>query len=93
MPDKPDRELERYWKERWHKAKLDLETARARHQAVKERSEDRYEADNAYRSSLEQETAALIEYSRVLRIYTDLVVHGKLPTADDERKTGSASGG
>ncbi len=86
MPDKP--ELERYWKERWHKAKLDLDTARAFLQAVKSNMpSDPYGADtgNAYKSALEQETAALIEYSRVLRIYTDLVVHGKLPD-DSERQ-------
>ena len=90
MPDKPQPELELYWKERWQNAKLALEVARAHVQALKENvlPSDRYGSDsaNAYKSALEQETAALIEYSRVLRIYTDLVVHGKLPDDNDERK-------
>ena len=86
MPNKA--ELERYWKERWHKAKVQLEAARAHLSAMKDDASAG--TGNAYRSALEQETAALIEYSRVLRIYTDLVVHGKSPedkesaTAGDE---------
>ena len=36
----------------------------------------------AYRQSLRSENAALAEYRRVLRIFTDLTVDGKMPPAD-----------
>ena len=75
-------ELEQHWKARWQEAKLNLEAARAQVESVKDLCigpDGRY----AYRSALAQETAALISYSKVLRIYTDLVVHGKLPDNND----------
>ncbi len=80
-------ELERHWKQRWHKTKLDLEAARAHLQTMKDNMSYGVDTGNAYKSALERETAALIEYSRVLRIYTDLVVHGKVP---DEEQGASA---
>ncbi len=68
------------------KAKADLEAARAHVQSIKqELSSGLLDSANAYKSALEQETAALIEYSRVLRIYTDLVVHGKLPDGGEQQ--------
>lgn len=72
-------ELERHWQERCLKAKLDLEKARAHVQTVKENMSYGADTGNAYKLALEQETAALIEYSRVLRIYADLVFHGRVP--------------
>jgi hypothetical protein len=84
------RELERYWKDRWHNAKLDLDAARTRvdslkHDAASALGPDGGYAYAAYARAMMNETAALIEYSKILRIYTDLVVHGKLP---DEPQTG-----
>jgi len=72
--------LERHWKQRWIQARRALERASADFQAIQSHNgvlgpDGRY----AYRHALAQETAALIEYSRVLRLYTDLVLHDKIP--------------
>ena len=83
--------MERYWKERWLRAKLELEAARAHVQSIKhDLLSGPHGADGAYAfaRAIEGETAALLEYSRTLRIYTDLVVHGKLP---DNEKPQAAS--
>ena len=83
MDSRMDRsKLEQHWKERWREAKLNLEAARAQVASVKDLSVGP-DYGYAYRSAFTKETAALIEYSKVLRIYTDLVVHGKLPDDND----------
>ena len=93
MPDAPldRRELERYWEERCLQAKLKLEAARAHVQSVKSTLSGPYGADGAYAytRAIKGETTALIEYSRTLRIYTDLVVHGKLPGNEDPQAAGA----
>ena len=76
--------MEREWKERLSTAKLDLDAARANVQSVKDDASglsgpDGGYAHARYTRAMMDETAALIEYSRVLRIYTDLMVHGNLP--------------
>ena len=75
-------------------AKLVLDAARANVQSVKDdaglSSPGGTYAHARYTRAMMDETAALVEYSRVLRIYTDLMVHGKLPDENEERKTGSA---
>jgi hypothetical protein len=75
------RALERYWKDRWLKAKADLEAVRTRVESLKHDASSALGPDGgyAYARAMMDETTALIEYSRALRIYTDLVVHGKLP--------------
>ncbi len=90
MPDKPHSELERYWEKRWNTARADLEAARARVEAFKNgissaSGPDGLYSYSGYARAMMEETAALIQYSRVLRIYTDLKVHGKLPDGPDER--------
>lgn len=88
MPPQDRSELERYWKERWHKAKLDLDAARALVQSLKEDAglsgPDGVYGYARYARAMMDETAALVEYSRVLRIYTDLAIYGKLPGASDQ---------
>ena len=88
MPENPKAEVERYWKERWHKAKLDLDATRALVQSLKDdaglNGPDGVYAYARYARAMMDETAALVEYSRVLRIYTDLMIYGKLPSASDE---------
>lgn len=85
MPGAPldRRELERYWKERCSQAKLELEAARAHVQSIKQDVlSGPYGADGAYAyaRAIKGETSALIEYSRTLRIYTDLVSMANYPT-------------
>lgn len=77
-------ELEREWKERWLKAKVDLDAARAHVASLKQ--DGGSEGAYAYACAVMAETAALVEHSRVLRIYADLVVYGKVP---DEGKAAS----
>lgn len=85
MPDEPQdrRELERYWKERLSTAKIILDAAHANVQSVKYDAgldgPDGTYAHARYTRAVLAETTALVEYSRVLRIYTDLMVHGKVP--------------
>lgn len=84
-------ELERYWKERLSTAKNVLDAARANVQSVKDDAgldgPDGTYAHARYTRAVRDETTALVEYSRVLRIYTDLMVHGKVP---EERRGGVA---
>lgn len=86
-------ELEGYWREQWQMAKLDLDAARAHVESVKD-SCGVHGPDGAYAyaSALSQETGALVEYSRVLRIYTEVMVHGRRPDDSDERRVASARG-
>ncbi len=88
MPENPKTELERYWKERLSTAKHLLDAARVNVQSVKVDADgpDGTYAHARYTRAVLAETTALVEYSRVLRIYTDLMVHGKVPAQNDERK-------
>ena len=85
MSDDQHTELKALWKHRWEEAKLQLELA-AIH--VKQIEQQMMQID-AYRQALETEILAAVEYTRVLRIYTDLVVYGKVP---DETRVNRASG-
>lgn len=67
--------LERRWKKRWEEAKRTLELAAIRVKQVEQGNPSR----DAYRHALEAEMIAAAEYTKILRIYTDLVVHGVLP--------------
>ena len=69
-------ELEAVWREKWQKAKLNLELATIHFHEV-----DKVTNIPAqdYQRSLQALAVALNEYSRVLQIYTDLTMHGKIP--------------
>jgi hypothetical protein len=80
-------ELEDRWRKRVTDAKLRLDLAR---NYVKEVQRDlprddipAPDGDYAYRKALHAENSALAEYKRVLRIFTDLTVNGKIPDEDD----------
>ena len=83
--------MERYWKERWLQAKLELEVARVHVQSIKRTLSGPYGADGAYAyaRAIKAETTALMEYSIILRIDTDLVVHGKLPDNEEGQAAGA----
>lgn len=86
-------EVEGYWREQWQMAKLDLDAARTQVESIRDScGVHGPDGGYAYASALNRETAALIEYSRVLRIYTDLMVHGRRPDDNDEPKAASARG-
>ncbi len=85
-PTPNKQQLEDLWRERLNTAKLRLDFAR---QYMKEVQRDRNSGDIpgpdgnfAYQKALRAENTALAEYNRVLRVFTKLVVDGKIP---DER--------
>ena len=45
----------------------------------------------AYQRALRMENLALAQYTRVLRLYTDLVMRGQIPDKDEWLKTAGAS--
>ena len=74
--------LEEHWRQRWMDAKLKLELA---HTEVTKRHEQMNgmaapDGFFAYGKALEMESNALAEYARVLKLYTDLVIHGIAPS-------------
>ncbi len=75
--------LEKPWRARVEAAWEQLQSARAHLKRVEEERRSGLfpfaDGDFAYREALRAETHALIAYSRVLRILTDLVAHGKIP--------------
>lgn len=84
----PDRKaLEDLWRQRLNDAKLRLDFAR---NYLSELRRD-YPSDDipageyhfSHQQALRGENFALKEYRRVLRILTDLTVHGKVPNEDD----------
>ena len=87
MNESAPQELEKLWKQRWNAAKLKLELAAIYVTQI----EQQMPKKDAYRQALEAEVHAAVEYTRVLRIYTDLVVHGKIPE-EAESKTDHAGG-
>ena len=76
-------ELENIWRQHWEAAKLKLELARIR---VRETEIDITLSRRAiyeYQMATSAESAAQLDYSRVVRIYMDLVVNGKVPESVD----------
>jgi hypothetical protein len=84
-------ELENLWRTRLDKAADRYNTAKKTYRLVAD--EDRQgltpspDGRYAIRQARQEEAAARAEYIRVLRIFTDLILHGKIP------KTGSDSEG
>jgi len=86
MPDPTRQTLEALWRSRVTDAKLRLEFARL---FLKEVQTDlaanvvpMADGQFAFRQALRAENAALAEYNRVLRIYTDLTMNGTVPDED-----------
>jgi hypothetical protein len=76
-----DPELEGQWRARSDEARRKLQVATSYlHQVESDiKSGSIEEGGYRYRQAIQAETAALIEHARILRIYTDLVAHGKVP--------------
>jgi hypothetical protein len=80
-----ERELEDVWRERLREARLKYEEAAKAFRATwGEHFESRPTADPtlAIQQARNIESQALSEYMRVLEVYADLVVNGKLPPED-----------
>jgi len=74
-------ELESVWRRHWEAAKLRLELARIRVREVEIGAPLNPRTSCEYQDAISAESAAQVEYFRVLRIYMDLVVNGKRPEA------------
>jgi hypothetical protein len=74
-------ELEDRWRKRVQLVKLRLDLYRLQVKQIKELSEQIPPPDGgfAYRQTLRAETAALADYCLTLRMFSDLVVEGKVP--------------
>ncbi len=75
-------EMEAFWRAEWQNAKQSLEAARRRRKDIEEAnsiqtvvSEDYF----AYGQALKAENLALTKYARLTRVYTDFLLHRKLP--------------
>lgn len=86
MSDVQHNSVEALWKQRWDEAKRKLELAAIHVRAVEKEiaagGESRSRED--YRHALEAEVQAAADYTRILRIYTDLMVYGKSPEESRE---------
>ena len=73
--------LQELWRQRLEFARRQFETAKDHVEAAKEFQSQAPPADggHAFRLALQAERRALEKYRRALRIYTDLVVDGKIP--------------
>ena len=79
------RELEDVWRERLRDARLKYEQASKAFRATwGEHFESKLTADPtiAIQGARNLESQALAEYTRVLEVFADLVVNGKLPPED-----------
>lgn len=82
----PDRKaLEDLWWRRLNDAKLRVDFARNHMNEVHRDYPSGPESDHVFarQQALREENFARAEYNRILGIYTDLTVHGKVPSEDD----------
>ena len=88
--------LEDLWYERLKGARLRVEAAQLHLHEFLQGSpfSGTYNADGnyAYRQAVKDETIALLEYARVMRIYENLTVRGVLPDEDALAKEADADG-
>ncbi len=73
------------WRERCLDVRRQFELARLH------RETQRGGDTEAYRDALGRESAALAEYTRLLKLYTDLLVHGTVPDEMPEQRAAAAS--
>lgn len=84
-----DREaIQRFWRDRCLETRRQFDLALLLRVLV----ESADEADpGIYRMSLNGEASATKEYSRVLKLYTDLLVHGRIPAEIPSKPKGAAA--
>jgi hypothetical protein len=79
-------EVEEYWRDRLKSARQKYELAVAQqHKALEQQKRwplPAPDGSGAVRSALIQESAARNEYMRILKIFTDLTIYGKVPEED-----------
>jgi hypothetical protein len=93
----PDRKaLEALWRERLQRVRMEMDVASSFANGLRRegRPADSPSPDGgvAYRQAVRAEAAALAEYARILRLFADLVLAGKIPD-ESEWPPGSSAGG
>lgn len=80
------RELEEKWQARLRDSKLRLDVCRLYVKQMQAAVADIPPTDDGYtyRRALQSERSAVAQYTRTLRIYSDLVVYGRVPAEDNE---------
>ena len=84
-------ELQDIWRERVRATRLNYEAASNAFNATwSEHFEERLSSDPtlALQRTRKAESEALAEYMRVLQVYVDLVLHGKIPDEPNESNAG-----
>lgn len=86
-PDPDRKALEELWRSRLNEARLRVELARNFLREVlrdfRDGTAPQPDGDFAYRRALHAENSALAECDRILRVYHDLTVDGKIPDESD----------
>ena len=72
-------ELQAVWRNKWKQAKMNLELARIQFNEIEREGMLQTTPDEDYQRAFQALAASMTEYSRVLRIYTDLALHDKIP--------------
>ena len=93
----PDRKaLEELWRGRLNEARLRVELARnfmrEIQQDFKNGTMPQPDGNVAFQRAVRAENSALAEYSRVLRVFHDLTVNGKIPDENDWPRHRAAKG-
>jgi hypothetical protein len=81
IPNRPRQDVELYWRERVRAARIKYDLVIAESRKVLEEQTDLASPDAtaALRRVRQQESLARDEYMRVLKIFTELTVDGKMP--------------
>ena len=81
MADQELTALEQRWEDRVRHAKLHLDLCRLHVKQMKALAADIPPSDGGYafKKALQSERYALVEYTRTLRVYSDLVVYRRVP--------------
>ena len=93
------KDIENLWRERVRDVRLRLDFARNYlaeiQKDVKAGGIPRADGDFAYRNAIRAEREALAEYRKMLKIFTDLTLHGRFPADNPEppSSAGKAAGG
>ena len=84
LPTGRRQDLEALWRERLNVARNNLQTARRVAEEVLAMRADLPAPDGtcAYRQAIHAESVTLKEYTRVLRVFTDLTIHGITPAEE-----------
>jgi hypothetical protein len=82
-------ELEEFWRLKLEESRARYQAATTYHRTLRNGQRER-DSSEALARARQAESLALAEYTRLLRLFTDLTVHGKLPGQDSAASSGGA---